>query len=144
MTKSHDHTAETLLIFAVLTSPIRIGSDRQLCRRFLVRKCPDELRLTQQIPSNSFQSRFSSHFRFCNVLICSADADGNVQPIHRKVSRCASSRQYGFGSFPRQLSQCVSHCLCRCSCTRRRCCCFRLLVQPMLPNHAHAWDSLST
>ena len=67
-TKSHDHTADTILIFAVLTIPIRIGSDHQLCWHFLVRNCPDELRLTQQIPSNSLQSRFSSHFQF--DLLC--------------------------------------------------------------------------
>ena len=94
--------------FAVLTNPIRISSDHQFRRHLLMRKCPDELRLTQHIPSNSYQSRFGSHFRFCNVLICSTDAVGNVRPIHREVG------------------QCVSHCLCRCSCTGWWCSSFML------------------
>ena len=58
-TKSHDHTAETLLIFDALTSPIR-SSDHQLRWHLPVRKCPEELKLPQQIPSNSFRSRFGA------------------------------------------------------------------------------------
>ena len=75
------HTAATLLIFDVFTSPIRISADYQFRRHLLMRKCTDEFRLTQQIPSNAFQSRFVSHFRFCNDLIRFSDAVGNVRPI---------------------------------------------------------------
>ena len=81
--QSHDRTAETRLIFTILTSPICVTSLHQ-SRRHLLGECQDELQLTKQIPCNSLQSRFRLHFRLRDVLVCSAG-------IKRKIGRFASS-----------------------------------------------------
>ena len=71
--------------------------------------------------------RFGSHFLVsqCLDLLCGCSRQCPACPS-RGRSLCLQPMN-GFGSIPGQLIQCVSHCLCRCSCTRLRCCCLRLL-----------------
>ena len=71
--QSHDRTAETRLIFTVLTSPICVTSLLPISAASLG-ECQDELQFPKQTPCNSLQSLFRLHFRLRDVLICGYQA----------------------------------------------------------------------